>query len=249
MARHSHWANIKNKKAAADAVRGKALTLHAKLIEIAARKGGDPNMNPSLRSAIDKAKGDNVPNHNIERAIKRGTGEDREGVRYEEVIYEAFGPEGVVFLIDVVTENKNRTFANLRTLLQKNGGNIGAAGTVAWKFEKKAYFLVDIGTLNKDEAELALIDSGADDLNPLEENLYEVFGAWERLFEIKNNIIKTGVKIEKDELIWKAKEDIRISDLEIGKKVVNLMEIIEEDEDVKNLYSNANIEGSILAHI
>src|SRR5689334_17495391 len=131
MAKHSHFDNIKRSKALVDAQRGKIFTVHARFIAIAARTGGDPNMNVSLKAAIDRAKAANVPNSNIERAIKKGTGEDKEGLAFEEATYEAFGPGGSVFLIDVITDNKNRALGNVRLALMKNGGNIGSAGTVA----------------------------------------------------------------------------------------------------------------------
>lgn len=238
MARHSHWANIKNKKAASDAIRGKALTLHAKLIEVAARKGGNPDMNAALRSAIDKAKSDNVPNANIERAIRRGTGEDKDGKVYEELTYEAFGPEGCVFLIDVITDNKNRSLTNIRTNLEKKGGHFGAAGSVAWKFDKKAYFEVrDSSGSSPDEVELKLIDCGSEDLIAVDGG-YEVYTAPEKLGEVKNALIKAGFKVEKDELVWKAKDEVRINNVETGKKILEMIESVEVDEDVKVITSN-----------
>ena len=248
MARHSHWANIKKKKGAADALKGKALTLHAKLIEIAAKKGGDPGMNPALRSAIDKAKADNVPNANIERAIKRGTGEDKDATVLQEITYEAFGPAGSVFLIDVITDNTNRSFGNLRTITTKNGGNMGAAGTVAWKFDKKAYFLVDATGKSSDEAELEIIDCGADDLIA-DGGKYEVFADQNKLGEIRNALSSKGFKVEKDEIIWKAKEDMKVTDLETAKSIINLMELIEEDDDVSKVSSNVDFDESVLAQL
>lgn len=248
MARHSHWANIKKKKGAADAIKGKALTLHAKLVEIAARKGGDPSMNPSLRGAIDKAKADNVPNANIERAIKRGTGEDKDAAILQEVTYEAFGPAGAVFLIDVITDNTNRSFANLRTITTKNGGNMGAAGSVAWKFDKKAYFLLDAGKKSNDEAELEIIDCGADDLKA-DEGKYEVYADPNKLGEIRSALVAKGFKVEKDELIWMAKEEMKVGDVETAKSIINLMDLIEEDEDVSKVSSNVDFDESILAQL
>jgi YebC/PmpR family DNA-binding regulatory protein len=248
MARHSHWANIKKKKGAADAIKGKALTLHAKLVEIAARKGGDPSMNPSLRGAIDKAKADNVPNANIERAIRRGTGEDKDAAILSEITYEAFGPSGSVFLIDVITDNTNRSFANLRTITTKNGGNMGAAGAVAWKFDKKAYLLVDAGKKDKDEAELEIIDCGADDL-AADGSKFEVYGNPEKLGELRDSLTRAGFKVEKDELIWAAKEDMKVTDLETAKKIISLIDLIEEDEDVSKVSSNVDFDESILAQL
>ncbi len=244
MARHSHWANIKNKKAASDAIRGKTLTLHAKMIEIAAKRGSDPDMNASLRTAIDKAKADNVPNVNIERAIRRGSGEDKDGVIYEEATYEAFGPEGSVFMIDVITDNKNRSLGSIRTILQKKGANLGAAGSVGWKFEKKAYFeLVAKG--ESEEVEMKIIDCGADDLISLGEGKYEVYAAPEKLGEVKNALIKADFKVEKDEQVWKAKDEIRVTDVALGKQILDIIEAVEEDDDVKSITSNIDIDEKI----
>ncbi len=249
MARHSHWANIKNKKAASDAIRGKTLTLHAKMIEIAAKKGGDPGMNASLRSAIEKAKADNVPNANIERAIRRGSGEDKDGVIYEELTYEAFGPNGIVFMIDVITDNKNRALTNIRTILDKNGGHMGAAGSVGWKFEKKAYFEVHAGHLADDAVELGIIDCGADDIVSIGEGEYEVYAEAEKLGEVKNKLLKASFTVKKDELIWKPKDETRVSDVETGKKILELIEAVEEEDDVKSVTSNAEIDESIFAQL
>lgn len=249
MARHSHWANIKNKKAASDAIRGKTLTLHAKMIEIAAKKGADPNMNASLRTAIEKAKAGNVPNSNIERAIRRGSGLDKDGVVYEELTYEAFGPEGSVFMIDVITDNRNRALTNIRTILDKRGGHMGAAGSVAWKFDNKAYFEVDTRDLAPDEAELKIIDCGADDLIALGDGKYEVYAAPEMLGEVKNKLLHCDFKVAKDELVWKAKDEIRVGDVALGKQILEIMEAVEEDDDVKGVTSNVDIDESIFAQL
>lgn len=248
MSGHSKWHTIKNKKGAIDAQRGKVFTLHAKLIEIAAKKGGDPGTNPGLRTAIDKAKADNVPNANIEKAIRRGTGEDKEGTILEELTYESFGPAGTVFMIDAITDNKNRTFANLRTLISKHGGNIGAAGSVGWKFNKRAYFLVDAGGKNPDEAEMAIIDAGADDLK-VEGSKYEVYAHPDKLGEVRTALNAAGFKIEKDELIWQAKEDLKIADLETAKKIIEFINIIEGDDDVKSVSGNVDFEESLLVQL
>ncbi len=248
MARHSQYANIKKRKGAADKVRGKVFTVHAKLIEIAAKRGGDPIMNPGLRTAIDKAKSDNVPNANIERAVRRGTGEDKDGVVYEEATYEAFGPEGSVFMIDVITDNKNRSLGNLRVILQKKGGNLGAAGSVGWKFESKAYFEI-VSHGSGDEIEMKIIDCAADDLISLGEGKYEVYAAPEKLGEVKNALIKADFKVEKDELVWKAKDEIRVNDVALGKQILDIIEAVEEDDDVKSITSNINIDESIFSQL
>lgn len=243
MAGHSKWANIKHKKGAADAKRGKVFTMHAKLITIAAKAGGDPDMNPALRGAIDRAKADNVPNANIDRAIKKGTGEDKDAAVYMELTYEAMGPGGSSMMIDVVTDNKNRSLTNVRTILTKNGGNMGSA---AWKFDKAAYFLVDLDGKDPEEAELELIDCGADDMADAGEGKFEVFSAPEDFGTVKAAITAAGYKVEKDDLIWKAKNEMPVSDAEVARKIMKLIDKLEDDEDVKSVYIDADIADDVL---
>ncbi|QQR54770.1 YebC/PmpR family DNA-binding transcriptional regulator [Candidatus Peregrinibacteria bacterium] len=248
MARHSHFANIKRQKALTDGVRGKAFTMHARLIAIAARAGGDPDMNSNLRAAIDRAKEDNVPNANIERAIKKGTGEDKEGAAFEEATYEGFGPEGCAILIDTVTDNTNRAFANLRTALTKNGGNIGSSGSVSWKFEKKAFFRVNTGGKTGDDIELELIDAGADDLAEADE-AFEVYAPVEQLGKVRKALEDKGFKVEKAELLWKPKDIVMIHDLETARKILALIDVLEADEDVSKVTTNVDFDDSIAAQI
>ena len=248
MSGHSKWSSIKHKKGAADAKRGKVFTLHAKLIALAARSGGDPSMNPSLRSAIDRAKGDNVPNANIDTAVKKGSGADKNAAAYEEITYEGFGPDGSVFMVDCITDNKNRTLTNVRTIWTKNGGNMGSAGTVAWKFDKKAFLLVDVAGTDAEEAELALMDSGADDMAEVD-GKFELYADPKQLTTVKNAVEALGYKVEKDELIWKAKEDMKVTDVAVAKKIMKLMEMIDEDDDVSQISSNVDFDESILAEL
>lgn len=249
MSGHSKWHSIKHKKGAADAKRGKIFTVHAKLIAIAARGGGDPDMNPTLRSAIDRAKTDNVPNANIDRAIKKGTGEDKDAAVYEEITYEAIGPDGSAFMIDVITDNKNRALTNVRILVTKNGGNLGSAGSVAWKFDKKAFLLVSAAGKNVEEAELELIDCGADDFELTGDGKFEVYAAPDQLSTVKKALGGVGFKVEKDELIWKAKENMKIANVDLAKKILKLMDAIDEDEDVSQVSSNVDFDESILAQL
>lgn len=246
MSGHSKWNSIKHKKGAADARRGKVFTMHAKLIALAARSGGEPDMNPMLRSAIDRAKGDNVPNVNIDRAIKKGSGADKDAAQYSEITYEALGPGGSAFMIDVVTDNKNRSLTNVRTIVGKNGGNFGAAGSVAWKFDKKAYLLVDSSGKNPDEAELEIIDAGAEDLEPNEDGKFEVYAASDQLSNVKKALEESGFKVEKAELTWKAKEEFKVSDRALAKKIIKLMEALDEDDDVNTVSTNVDLDESIL---
>lgn len=249
MARHSHFANIKRWKAVTDGVRGKAFTMHARLVAIAARAGGDPSMNANLRAAIDRAKEDNLPNANIERAIKKGTGEDKDGAIFEEATYEAFGPGGAVMMIDAVTDNTNRTFSNLRTILTKNGGNIGSSGSVAWKFEKKAFLRVDVGGKTGDDLELDLIDAGADDLSKDDEGKFEVYAPVEQLGSVRSALTSKGYTVEKAELVWKPKETLMIGDLEVAKGILDLVTLVEQDDDVARVTTNVDFEEALIPHL
>jgi YebC/PmpR family DNA-binding regulatory protein len=249
MSGHSKWNSIKHKKGAADAKRGKIFTMHAKLITIAARGGGDADMNPNLRSAIDRAKADNVPNNNIDRAIKKGTGEDKDAASYEEITYEAMGPGGTAFMIDVITDNKNRSLTNVRTIVNKNGGSFGSAGSVAWKFDKRALLIADPAGMDLDEAELTLIDCGADDLARTTDGKFEIYAGPSQCSAVKKAAEEAGLKIEKDELIWKAKEEMNVADAGLAKKVLKLMDALDEDEDVSQVSSNVDLDDSVLAEI
>ena len=249
MAKHSHFDNIKRSKALVDGVRGKVFTMHARLIAIAARAGGDPVMNSNLRAAIDRAKEDNVPNANIDRAIKKGTGEDKDGAIFEEVTYEAFGPDGSVMMIDVITDNTNRAFSNLRTILTKNGGNIGSSGSVAWKFEKKSFLRVNTDGKVGDEVELDLIDAGADDLTQDEEGNFEVYAPVEQMGSVRKALEIKGYKIMKAELVWKPKDTKMISELAIAKETLKLVELVEADDDVSRVTTDVDFDDAIIAQL
>ncbi|MFA5855600.1 MAG: YebC/PmpR family DNA-binding transcriptional regulator [Candidatus Gracilibacteria bacterium] len=248
MSGHSKWKTIKIKKGAADAKRGKIFTTHAKLIAIAAQAGGDPSMNASLKIAIERAKGDNVPNSNIERAIKKGTGEDKDAAAFEEITYEAMGPSGSAFLIDTITDNKNRTLSNVRSIVTKYGGSIGAPGSVLWRFDKKAFLIVDPCGKSADEAELTLIDCGADDLK-LCDGKYEVYAGAEKLATVKKAITDAGFRVEKDELIWQAKDEISVTDLGVAQKILNFMDAVDEDDDVVRVSNNVDISDELVAKL
>ena len=249
MSGHSKWSSIKHKKGAADAKRGKVFTMHAKLITIAAQSGADPEMNPALRSAIDRAKSANVPNANIDRAVKKGGGADKDAANYEEITYEAMGPGGTAFMIDVITDNKLRALTNVKTIVNKRGGNMGSSGSVAWKFEKKAMLVVDTAGTDPDEAELLLIDCGADDLQPGEGSEFELYAAADKLATVRKAAEAAGFKVKKDELIWKAKDEVKVDDVALAKKIVTLVEAVEEDEDVSQVFSNVDFDDSVLAEL
>ncbi|MFT7184566.1 MAG: YebC/PmpR family DNA-binding regulatory protein [Oceanicoccus sp.] len=246
MSGHSKWASIKHKKGANDAKRGKIFTMHAKMIAIAAKAGGDPEMNPTLRSAIDRAKADNVPNNNIDRAVKKGSGSDKDATQYLEITYEAMGPGGTAFMIDVITDNKNRSNTNVKTILTKTGGTPGSA---AWKFDKMAFFLVDLEGKDHDEAELALIDCGADDMEDAGDGKFGLYSSLSSFSTVKKSIQAAGYKVEKDDVIWKSKSATPIDDATVAAKIIRLMDKLEEDDDVNNVYTDADISESVLSEL
>ncbi len=245
MSGHSKWHSIKHKKGAADAKRGKIFTKHAKLITIAAKNGGDADMNPALRAAITNAKADNVPNSNIEKAVKKGSGADKDAAVFVEALYEGYGPEGTALLVEVITDNKNRSLTNVKTIINKNGENMGEAGSVSWMFDRKGIILVKLEEKNPEEAELEIIDAGAEDLS-LDENVFEVLTAPSKLMQVRDNLEKSGFEIEKAELSYLPKNTVKIEDLAKAKKVLKLMDLLEDDEDVNNVFSNFDISEEIM---
>jgi len=245
MSGHSKWHSIKHKKGAADAKRGKIFTKHAKLISIAARNGDDPNMNPGLRSAIINAKADNVPNANIEKAVKKGSGQDKDAAQYVEMIYEGYGPAGTAMLVEVITDNKNRSVASIKTIVTKNGGHMGEAGSVGWMFDRKGLIIAKADGKNPDEAELEVIDAGAEDL-AIDGGEYEIITADTDLMSVRDNLEKIGFKIEKAEISYIPKTTVKIDDIDKAKTVLRLMDLLDEDEDVSNIFSNFDIAEDIM---
>lgn len=246
MSGHSKWHNIKHEKGITDAKRGKIFTRHSKLITVAAREGGgDPSMNANLQAAIFNAKADNVPNSNIEKAVKKGTGEDKDGGHFDEVMYEAIGPAQTAVYIQTITDNKNRTITNLKVIIDKNGGILGSAGTVGWMFEKKGQILAKAPNKNSEEVELLIIDSGAEDFNKVSDK-YDICTKFSDLAKVRNYLNTAGFEVEKAEMTYFTKNPVKIENIEDAKKVMRLMELIEEDEDVANVYSNFEIAEDLL---
>lgn len=237
MSGHSKWHSIKHKKGAADAKRGKIFTKHAKLIAIAARSGGDPEMNPTLRTAINNAKADNVPNANIEKAIKKGAGQDKDAAQYVEAMYEGYGPEGTAMLIEVITDNKNRSLTNIKTIMTKNGGNLGEAGSVGWMFDRKGLILATAQHKSPEDAELEIIDSGAEDLN-IDSKKFEIITPDTELMTVRDNLEKAGFIVERAEITYISKSPVKIDSPEKTEKIMKLVDLLEEDEDVSNVYVN-----------
>ena len=239
MSGHSHWATIKRKKGAADAKKGKIFTRIAREIVIAAREGGgDPSMNIRLELAIDKAKAANMPKDSIERAIKRGTGEDKEGVDFEEILYEGYASNGVALMIECVTENRNRTVAELRHILSKSGGSMGDPGSVSWQFERMTYFAIPDDHDFDRIFEIA-VEAGADDIKQ-DDDIIEIFGRPNSFQDIADHLSKANIKPEDSGIRFLPKQEITL-DIEKTVKVMKTIENLEELDDVQNIYSNLNI--------
>lgn len=249
MSGHSKWHNIKVKKGAADAKRGKIFTRHAKLICIAASEGGgDPDMNPSLRVAIANAKADNVPNANIDKAIKKGIGADKQSARFEETMYGAFGPAGMAVLIQSISDNKNRAIASIKTVVSKNGGNNAESASIAWMFQRKGKICASINGKSEEEAELMIIDSGAEDLEKNGEE-FIITTSDTSLMSVREYLEKAGFKILNAELTYLPKNWVNVDKLEDAQKVLKFIDVLEEDEDVSMVYTNCDIAEEILSQI
>lgn len=244
MSGHSKWHSIKHKKAATDKKRGKIFTKHAKLVAVAARGGADPNMNPTLRMAIDNARAENMPYDNIERAIKKGSGEAKDAAVIEEVIYEGFGPGGVAIYIEALTDNRNRTVSNVKLLVSKNGGNLGSSGSVGYMFSKKGIIEVALDGKSADDIELAAIDAGADDVKEGDE-VVEIYTAPNNLMQVKTNLGKNGLKVSSAGLTYVATTLVPLHDEAIARSLFDLIDAVEEDEDVMTVYHNAEIDDAV----
>ncbi|MFC0299863.1 YebC/PmpR family DNA-binding transcriptional regulator [Virgibacillus soli] len=240
MAGHSKWKNIQRRKNAQDAKRGKIFMRHAKNIYIAAKQGGgDLDTNAALRAVVDKAKADNMPNDNIERAIKKATGM-LDGASYEEVTYEGYGPGGVAVIVQVLTDNRNRTAAEVRHAFKKNGGNLGETGSVSFMFDRKGYILIvnEDEKIDEDDITLEAIEAGADDI-VTEDGAYEIYTTPSNFDEVCLYLQNKGYELEEAEvtLIPQNYNDVSSDDAE---KLNHLIEMLEDDEDVQDIYHNMN---------
>lgn len=241
MAGHSKWANIKRRKEKVDAQKGKVFTKLAREIIVAARQGGgDPEVNYRLKAAIQRAKEANIPNENIERAIKRGTGE-LSGASYEEITYEGYGPGGAAVLMRIVTDNRNRTAAEIRHIFAKNGGNLGEAGCVSWMFEQKGFLILDRSevTANEDEIMMLALDSGAEDMKT-EEDSYEITTAPSDFAEVRAAFEQEKIPLAVAELTMIPKTTVKLSG-KAAEQMLKLVEALEEHDDVQSVYSNYEI--------
>ena len=242
MAGHSKWHNIQRRKGAQDAKRGKIFMRHAKFIYTAAKQGGgDPDMNPTLRTAIEKAKADNMPNDNIERAIKKATG-TLDGASFEEMTYEGYGPGGVAVIVHVLTDNRNRTASEVRHAFTKHGGNLGETGCVSFMFDRKGYIVIvdKEGTIDEDELTLEAIDGGAEDIE-VNEQVYEIYTAPEDFEEVRNHIENKGYDIEEAEITLIPQNYSELEE-EQQEKVMQLVDMLEESEDVQDVHHNLKME-------
>jgi len=242
MSGHSKWHSIKHKKGAADAKRGKVFTRIIKEMTVAARVGGgDPDMNPRLRTVIDAAKAVNMPAENIKRAIRRGTGEEP-GVSYDEVVYEGYGPGGAALMIDTLTDNRNRTVGELRHILSKHGGNLGETNSVAWMFDKKGYFVIDKAKADEESLMAAVLDAGADDMRDDDDN-WEVVCPPDAFERVQAAIKGLGVEAITAEVSMLPQNYVKLEGRP-AQQMLKLMELLEEHEDTRNVWSNFDIEES-----
>ncbi len=239
MSGHSKWATIKHKKAALDSKRGKVFTRLIKEIMIAARTGGDPDTNARLRTAVSAAKAVSMPAENIKRAIMRGTGE-LEGGQIDEILYEGYGPGGAAVLVNVATDNRNRTVSEVRHLFSKNGGNMGEQGSVSWMFERKSQIIVDAEKIGEDQLMAIVLDAGADDIRD-EEGAWEVLSAPEAHEAVLHALEKANVPVESSEIAMVPKNTVKLEGKN-AQAMLRLYDLLEEHDDVQNVYGNYEID-------
>ena len=244
MSGHSKWSSIKHRKAAVDAKRGKLFAKLIKEITVAARIGGaDTEVNSRLRSAVLAAKSKNVPNDTIDKAILRGTGE-LDGVDYEEILYEGYGPGGVAIIIDVLTDNRNRAIADVRYILSRHGGSMGAPGCVSWLFDKRGWMIIEKGSIDEDELFMIALDSGADDLTVQDEHL-EIIMSLGNFEAVREAVEESGAIILEAELTMLPQSTVKSEGKE-AERMLRLMEALEDSDDVQKVYANFDIPDDIL---
>jgi len=247
MAGHSKWAGIKHKKAIVDARRGKLFTKLARAITVAAKEGGgDPDGNPSLGLAVQKAKDASMPKDNIERAIAKGTGEGADAESYENVLYEGYGPGGVALLIDALTDNRNRTGADMRHLLTKHGGSLGEPGSVAYLFDKKGVVVVDANAHSEDDLVVA-IDAGAEDIQ-VDEDVYEIVAEPSDLTAVRAALETAGIAFESAEVTQLPKTRVEIDEATAA-KLMRLIDALEDNDDVNEVHANFDVDAEVLERV
>ena len=246
MSGHSKWSSIKHKKGAADAKRGQLFSKLSRAIIVAAKEGGpDPSGNLALQNAIEKARSYSMPKDNIERAIARGSGSDAEAASFETVVYEGYGPEGVAVLVEALTDNRNRTASDVRHAFTKHGGNLGTTGAVAWQFERRGVVLVPAGGADEESVLVAAAEGGADDVE-LDGSSFVVTSAPESLSAVRQALEDGGFTVESVELAMVPKSTVAVSDESVARRIVKLVEGLEDTEDVQDVYANFDIPEEVL---
>ena len=247
MSGHSKWASIKHKKAVVDARRGQHFTKLARAITVAAREGGgDPTGNPSLALAVQKARDASMPKDNIERAIAKGTGEGADMDAIETVLYEGYGPGGVALLIEALTDNRNRTGAEMRHLLGKHGGNLGEPGSVSYLFDKRGVIVVDANRYSEDDL-MPAIDAGAEDIS-LDEDVYEVITEPADLTAAREALVEAGVELESADLTQRPRARVPVDESDAG-KLLKLIDALEENDDVNAVHANFDVDSAVLERV
>ncbi len=246
MSGHSKWATTKHKKAVVDAKRGKLFAKLIKNIEVAARTGGgDISGNPTLADAIAKAKGQSVPNDNIDRALKRGAGLEAGGADWETITYEGYGPHGVAILVECLTDNRNRAASEVRTAMSRNGGSLADPGSVAYLFSRKGVVLVPKGELTEDDVLGAVLEAGADEVNDLGDT-FEVISEATDLQSVRDALAGAGIAVENADTAWLPSVSIQLDEDEAARKVLRLVDALEDCDDVQNVWANFDISDEIL---
>jgi YebC/PmpR family DNA-binding regulatory protein len=243
---HSKWSSIKHKKGAADARRGKLFSKLSRALIVAAREGGpDPAANLALQNAIEKARSYSMPKDNIERAIARGSGADADAESFEQVVYEGYGPNGVAILVEALTDNRNRTAADVRAAFAKHDGNLGGSGAVAWLFERRGVILVDADRFDEDELTLAAAEGGADDVE-LDGSSFHVACAQEALTLVREAIEQAGIEVDSAELTMVPKTTVSLDEEAAARKTLRLIDALEESDDVQEVYANFDIPEQVM---
>src|SRR5690242_11727542 len=246
MSGHSKWSSIKHKKGAADAKRGKLFSKLTRAIIVAAKEGGaDPAGNLALQNAVEKAKAASMPKDNIDRAIAKGAGTDSDSAAYESIVYEGYGPSGVAVIVEALTDNRNRTAGEVRHTFSKNDGNLGGSGAVAWLFERRGVVMVPADGVDEDELTLAAAEGGADDVT-LDGSSFQVLSAPEQLAAVREAIEAAGFAVDNAELTMVPKTTVEVADESDAKKVLRLLEQLEDNDDVQDVYANFDIPEQVL---
>jgi YebC/PmpR family DNA-binding regulatory protein len=249
MAGHSKWSKVKRFKGAIDVKRGQIFSKLSKEITIAAKTGGgDPNGNPRLRSAIQTARAQSMPNDNIDRAVKRGTGEGQEATHFDEIVYEGYAPGGVAVIVEAATDNKNRTAAEIRSIFTKNEGNLGTSGSVSFMFHRKGQITVPRGLIDEDRILEVALEAGAEELTT-EEDQYVITTSHDQLYAVADALKKAGITTDGQKFTFIPDTTVAVTDETVARQVLRLCDALEEDDDVQNVYSNLDIPDELLAKL